>query len=331
MSDSVQIERKPRNPRRRLLLLFVIGLGLGSMVLLYNHFWLARPVGTGPAGPTVSRDVFAKPWAHRPVVLLGIGDSVTAGYGASKGHSYFARLVTNPPDEFDDMKGLCLSTVLPGLESKNIAVSGSTSLQHIRHIEKLQPYPPEVLGIVVMSTGGNDVLHDYGRTPPREGAMFGASIDQTAPWIANFERRLNAMLDRIVTCFPGGCHIFLANIYDPTDGVGDITSAGLPAWPDGLKVHAAYNEVIDRTAATRPNVHLVNMHDAFLGHGIHCRQFWRDHYRREDPHYWYYYNLEDPNDRGYDAIRRLFLIEIAKHLPAHCDAGLPSATSTATH
>ena len=30
------------------------------------------------------------------------------------------------------------------------------------------------------------------------------------------------------------------------------------------------------------------------------------------PHYWYAENLEDPNVRGYDAIRRLFLIEIAK-------------------
>ncbi len=27
-------------------------------------------------------------------------------------------------------------------------------------------------------------------------------------------------------------------------------------------------------------------------------------------HYWYYTNLEDPNERGYDAIRRLFLLEM---------------------
>jgi hypothetical protein len=28
--------------------------------------------------------------------------------------------------------------------------------------------------------------------------------------------------------------------------------------------------------------------------------------------YWYGANLEDPNDRGYDAVRRLFLIETVK-------------------
>ncbi|MBC8117927.1 MAG: hypothetical protein H7062_26345 [Candidatus Saccharimonas sp.] len=46
------------------------------------------------------------------------------------------------------------------------------------------------------------------------------------------------------------------------------------------------------------------MRAEFLGHGIHCT------------HYWYWDNLEDPNDRGYDAIRRLFLIEMARILPA---------------
>ena len=75
---------------------------------------------------------------------------------------------------------------------------------------------------------------------------------------------------------------------------------------------AAYNEVIARCAEKHPNVHLVNMHDGFLGHGIHCGQFWSKHYDSKDPHYWYYTNLEDPNERGYDAVRRLFLNEMTK-------------------
>ena len=33
-----------------------------------------------------------------------------------------------------------------------------------------------------------------------------------------------------------------------------------------------------------------------------------------DPYCWYHVNLEDPNERGYDAIRRLFLIEMARVL-----------------
>ena len=62
-------------------------------------------------------------------------------------------------------------------------------------------------------------------------------------------------------------------------------------------------------------VNVVPVHDAFLGHGIHCRQFWRKHFDWRDPHYWYFENIEDPNDRGYDALRRVFLREIAAQLP----------------
>jgi hypothetical protein len=84
-----------------------------------------------------------------------------------------------------------------------------------------------------------------------------------------------------------------------------------------VKILAAYNDAIRRTAYRYSNVHIVNLHDSFLGHGIHCAQFWSKHYDRHDPHYWYYQNLEDPNERGYDAIRRLFLnemVEVAKEL-----------------
>ena len=169
-------------------------------------------------------------------------------------------------------------------------------------LARLEVQAPEVLGLVVMTTGGNDIIHNYGHSPPQEGAMYGATFEQARPWIAAFDERLKSMLDRIEQCFPGGCHIFLANIYDPTDGVGDATRAGLPVWPDAMKVLAAYNEIIARHAGQRPNVHLVDIHGEFLGHGIYCTQPWRRHYRWADPHYWYYTNLEDPNDRGYDAM-----------------------------
>jgi len=69
---------------------------------------------------------------------------------------------------------------------------------------------------------------------------------------------------------------------------------------------------IAETARELPNVHLVDLHALFLGHGLHSRDWSNAHYCRRDPHYWYYLNLEDPNERGYDAIRRLFLLEMIK-------------------
>ena len=164
-----------------------------------------------------------------------------------------------------------------------------------------------------MTSGGNDIIHSYGRMPPKEGAMYNTTFSQAQPWIASFEQRLIGMLDKITSYFPGGCEIYLADIYDPTDGVGDAPSVFLPHWPDGLSIHTAYNEVIRRVASQQPHVHLVPLHQAFLGHGCHCRQFWRQHCDPGDPHYWYYDNIEDPNDRGYDAIRRLYLNAIIQN------------------
>jgi hypothetical protein len=143
--------------------------------------------------------------------------------------------------------------------------------------------------------------------------MYGATIEQARPWIDSYGQRLHAMFTAIEARFPGGCAIFVADIYDPSDGVGDPESTwALPRWPDCLHIVDAYNSALQRVAQNHSAVHVVPVYDAFLGHGIHCRQFWRQHYDWRDPHYWYFDNLEDPNDRGYDAIRRVFLREIAE-------------------
>jgi hypothetical protein len=211
------------------------------------------------------------------------------------------------------MAGISLSKVIPRLQFTNLAVSGTTSMEHVeKQLPRLPVASSDTLGIVAITTGGNDLIHNYGRTPPREEAMYGATWAQAQPWIANFESRLRLILSEIESRFPGGCFIFLANVYDPTDGIGDIQRTGLPAWEDGLKILQAYNGVVQKVADELPNVHLVDIHQAFLGHGIHCTRFWHHHYDRQDPHYWYHINLEDPNERGYDAIRRLFLLEMTK-------------------
>jgi hypothetical protein len=96
--------------------------------------------------------------------------------------------------------------------------------------------------------------------------------------------------------------------------VGDLEHAhlALPAWPDGVKILPLFNGLIADTCHNYTNVHLVDIHAALLGHGIHCGDRSNAYYHKDDPHYWYFENLEDPNDRGYDAIRRLFLVEMSK-------------------
>jgi len=300
----------------QIAVLFVFGVVFAVLTYVQLHRATPRhPVGVGPAGPAVPREPWTKPWSTRPVLLVGVGDSVTAGFGAPPPESYFNRLAANPDDEFTEMKGICLREVFPDLKTLNLAVSGTISQEHVEEqLPKLEKADTSTMGLVVMTTGGNDLIHSYGRNPPKEGAMFGATWEQARPWIAKYEKRLDRLFERVVAAFPGGCQIFIADIYDPTDGVGDIESAGLPPWPDGETILAAMNAAIRASAARFPQVHVVPMHDAFLGHGMHCTQKWNKHYRKDNPGYWYYDNLEDPNHRGYDAIRRLFLLEIQKVL-----------------
>lgn len=306
-----------RKHPKRLLWLVLAGALLIAAAAGYVELHFHLPEGTGPAGPAVPREPFSQTWTQRKVLLLGVGDSITAGFGATHGHSYFERLVANPDDEFEDVRGCSLSRVLPNLLTRNLAVSGSNSLQHVRWLaEKLEKQPEDVFGLVVMTSGGNDLIHWYGRTPPREGALYGATLPQAEPWIANYERRLDEMLLLLQARFPGGCRIILADIYDPSDGRGDPETVWLPAWPDVLAILAAYNTAIRRAAQRHACVRVVPIHNAFLGHGIHCRKFWRASFHFRDPHYWYAPNIEDPNDRGYDAIRRVVLNEILAELPA---------------
>ena len=298
---------------RCIMVVLLAGLVLIATAAAYLFFSFALSAGSGPAGPAVDRHSFSAAWTQRHVLLVGLGDSVTAGFGARKGYSYFDRLARNPVDEFPEMNGVCLASVFPNFQCTNLSVSGSTSSEvPQRQLNLLPTNTPDVFGLVVMTTGGNDIIHNYGRTPPREEAMYGATLDEAKPWVENYSRRLESTLAQIESRFPGGCEIFLANIFDPTDGVGDAQHAGLPAWKDSLSILDAYNTVLRRAAEIHPGVHLVDMHQALLGHGIHCTQFWRAHFDWHDPHYWFFYNLEDPNERGYDVIRRLFLLEIAK-------------------
>lgn len=311
---------KPAAAKKRsrwLRYILLVGSVLIVLAACYVHYWLYLPMGSGPAGRAVPIEPFQQPWTERKVLLVGIGDSVTAGLGATTGRSYFQRLHAPRADDFADMKGRTLKAVLPILQTLNIAISGSNSLQHVDQVErKLPVQPDDVFGLVVMSSGGNDLIHWYGRTPPREAAMYGATLAQAEPWIANYEQRMDKLFGSIVEKFPGGCLIFVADIYDPSDGYGNPESAYLPPWPDCIAIHTRYNAALRAAAAKHPAVRVVPMHAEFLGHGIHCRKFWSKHYRSDDPHYWYYENLEDPNDRGYDALRRLMLLEIVKEREA---------------
>ncbi|MFH0797646.1 MAG: SGNH/GDSL hydrolase family protein [Candidatus Omnitrophota bacterium] len=297
-----------------------IGVVLFTLFILCWHCLVGRfylPAGTGPAGPSINIVPFKHIWSADKIILLGLGDSITKGFGSSEKHSYFELLTENDDSQYPDMKGRDLKHVFPNLKFSNYSENYTVSEEHLRNqIPQIEVFPASVKGIVVITTGGNDLIHDYGKSPPRDGAMYGCTYQEALKWENSFRNRLKGVIEGVIGKFPGGCEIFVANVYDPTDGIGlgNIKNAGfqLTPWPDGLKVLALFNGIISEVCSSYENVHLVDIYSSFLGHGIHCRDKHNRYYRKEDPHYWYFCNFEDPNDRGYDAIRRLFLFEIIK-------------------
>lgn len=290
------------------LCLFIIILFVGYYGCRFYNALRTRPMGTGPAGPAIPIAAFQEQWLDKPVVFIGIGDSITRGLGATTHLTYFPLLMNNDDAFYPDMAGKDLSHVVTIQSSRNYAQDYTVSQEHIdRQLAKLPQYDESVHGIIVITSGGNDLIHDYGRSEPRHDAMYGCTYEQAQDWCELLKGRLDTLLTGLMQKFPGGCDIFFANIYDPTDGVGDPQTMMMPRWRACVKVLRLANQKIAEICEQYPNVHLVDIHSEFLGHGIHCDQFWRKYYHKDDPHFWYYYNLEDPNLRGFDAIRRLFL------------------------
>jgi hypothetical protein len=298
--------------RAVLLCLLIITSVAGYVGWRFYNALRVRPIGEGPAGPPVAATPFETVWSEDEVVFLGVGDSITRGYGGPGGLNYFDLLVRNHA-RYADMEGRDLLSVFPNLEPRNIAVDFTVSQEHIdRQLPKIPHYDKSVYGVIVLTSGGNDLIHDYGRSKPRHDAMYGSTYKQAQQWCELLKGRLDTLLKGLMERFPVGCDIFFTNIYDPTDGVGDPQTMMMHRWPDCVKVLALANEKIAELCEKYPNVHLVDIHSEFLGHGIHCDEPWRKHYHKDDPTFWYAPILEDPNIRGHDAIRRLFLNEMIR-------------------
>lgn len=312
---------KPRWYQIRLKFVLIMLCLAGVLYVLYRD--IHPGMGSGPAGPGVPAEAFASSWNDGDVLLLGLGDSIVTGFGAPPGFGFFDRLVKVPDGDEADMTGKDLRHVFAKLRVLNLAQNSTSSGDHLRYQIALIPLQSQsTRGVVVLSTGGIDLIHDYGASPPRDEALYGATWSDGQRYAAAFRQRLDQLLDAISARFPGGCEIFIATIFDPTDGVGDIERVNVflrfikpfPAWPDGLRIHAEFNRHIREAAAARANVHVVDVHGTLLGHGLHHRDSRHPHYHSEDPTYWYFANLEDPNQRGYDAIRRAFLNEMIRYL-----------------
>ncbi len=259
----------------------------------------------------------------KKVILFGFGDSVTCSTrygkeGVVTTTGYFTQLA----DELENIN-----------EKKTIATDTSVIQNHYDSLKNIKnPYSKDTYGIIVFTTLGNNFLHPFGiagikggnsqhfKLPKdlevNEAELFGISLIQLkeiyGPLLRNYLELIYKELKRI---FPGGFHLFIANIYDPTDGTGkfeEIHFSGkknrLPPRKEGLDILNYINKnIIADFSNSHINSSLVDSRKALFGYGI---TKWGTN------EYCYMESIfEDPNELGSKKIKNAFLKSLKKNLP----------------
>ncbi len=219
--------------------------------------------------------------------LVVLGDSIGDGGGPSP--RYYQLLERNDDRRYPEWRGLDLATRFPDARVVRRADSGSTTdalLGQVRGLPRDLPGPVAV----VITSGGNDV----------KDALVEAATGLDAAHIARMQGNIGAALDALVDRFDDrGLVVYLANVYDSSDGQGNfglhcrfarrLGAIEIPTDPIFERWNAAHAAETARTGQV-----LVDLHGRFYGHGYNSDVNW------------YADDCTHPNRLGHHELRALF-------------------------
>jgi lysophospholipase L1-like esterase len=234
---------------------------------------------------------------------VALGDSMIIDYYAGgPGWGTASLLYKNLDNVYPDWKGKDLATLYPGIRHHDLTSDGATT------DTVLNWQLPKVLTgenqptIIIMTVGGNDLLHHYG-VQEEKGLKLSYEMQK------NLRKIITILQDPAK--FPKPARIYVGNIYDPSDGIGEgLEKEGYSHWPDGLKVLDHWNKRIQEVAQEK-GLTLVDVHKHFLGHGVNHDDPKGKYYNPEDNSTWLKLVIE-PNSHGAHEIRKLFWDKIYK-------------------
>ncbi|MDP6932875.1 MAG: SGNH/GDSL hydrolase family protein, partial [Myxococcota bacterium] len=230
--------------------------------------------------------------APAPQRIVFLGDSITAGLGVAD--SYDELMVENDDEDWPDHDELDLEHTYPELgevvdESIGGATTSSLISQQLPNLEDTLGYPAPGETLVVMTIGGNDIVELlFGQ------ADIGAGIDEV---LENLAEIIGHFQDP--DHFPDGTYIYLSNVYEPTDQVGQAEEC---FW--GYDLSSFQDDFIDandgiRALAEELGVGMVDMYGHFQGHGYNAEDDSIDVYHQDDPTTWFQSDCIHPNARGH--------------------------------
>ena len=211
--------------------------------------------------------------------------------------------------------GRDLVTISPGIDCRFEARDGATTESVLdSQMDALRGIDPGGEALVTLTAGGNDLLALIGATDRAGQAGVRAVLD-------NLDAIVGVVRDRLPRAM-----VLVANVYDPTDGTGDLEGPRLhpaatiadgwlhPAatiadeWlrPQEMRWLDDYNVGVERLCRQR-GARLIDLCRHFAGHGRSAPA--------EERWYWTG-SLIEPGMAGASEIRRLWLAAVEESRPA---------------
>jgi lysophospholipase L1-like esterase len=233
----------------------------------------------------------------KPAAYVALGDSMSIDRYPDLDHAGRQRmtlavsglgaaslLARNDDQVWPEFAGRDLVTRFPGIECLFLAADGATTEDVLSsQLGALDGLDARAEAVVTLTAGGNDLL-----------ALLGAPDGAGAAGVARLLRTLEAIVAAVQDRLPRAV-ILVANVYDPTDGSGDLDGHRLR--PQEMRWLRDANAGVARLCAAR-QVRLVDVHRHFAGQGpsAPAAESW----------YWTE-SLNEPGVVGPSEIRRLWL------------------------
>jgi lysophospholipase L1-like esterase len=218
-------------------------------------------------------------------VYVALGDSMSIDdYAGGAGRGAASLLYRNRDADFPDWVGRDLATL--GYTAQILARDGATSTDVLhRQLPLIQRRP----ALVTITMGGNDLLAAYGDTAAGNAA------------IAEVAAVGEEVLTHLRAAAAEDCRIVVSTVYDPSDGTGEVATAGLPAWPEGLALVQTLNTTLV-DLAHRHGAVVADVYDRFLGHGVAAGDLAQTNAQPTNRDLWYC-GVVEPNAWGAAQIR----------------------------
>ena len=243
-------------------------------------------------------------YAHRlpnsPKTVIFLGDSITAGAGSPGDDEDYVRLLVNNTNTWPDWNGKDLSTRFPGIEVMDFSQGGSwtgTVLnEQIALLEEQVTFPVEGEVLVVITVGGNDL----------QSVLLNPSIveERLEKTVGNWQKIAEYFLDE--HRFPDGSTVLMANVYEPTDTVGQAGNCFYGFNISTLLPSLHEANMRFRALAEELSFSVLDMRGIFLGHGFNHNDPNTPYYDESDPSLWLANDCIHPNPRGHHEIRAMF-------------------------